>query len=792
MPSTAADTPSTVAQLATVGSLETIVLRIHLNSEAKGDYFVQRTADLDFFVKVEDLTAMGFRAPAGTTHLVDGEPHLSLRSVTGLTFSFEDKALALVLTAEPGLLRANSFAVRAARRKRPVVLSSDSAFFNYALSGSRSGFSGSGLAFAGEAGWHWGGTLGLTDVATVDTVSGKKLVRLMSNLSRDDRDNLRRFIVGDILTPSRDFSSSVNLGGVSVTKIYGIDPYYVRFPTQSLTGSVALPSDMEVYIDGQRVRTERLRPGEFELRDILASSGSRNVQVVLRDAFGRVQQLNYSLYFSDQPLQEGLHEYSYNFGAMRRDYGLSSNRYGPEAFTMYHRYGLNTATTLGWRAEATRKLINTGPTGTVVLGPWGVMNLGLTGSSIAGRHGHAALASYNFDSKDWAVGAFLRHDSRNYASLGDPVRITNRRYEGSVTASYRLPGYATVSLSHTALNTRAATSSPATQTQPYEVTALSHRRTTTLSYSQPLPAINAQLSASLSRINDSFGGKRNEAFLGLSFQLGRDFSGSTGVRGDGKTHSETLRFAKNQPVGEGLGYEISLDHARSTTESTQLRTNVQYNAPAAVLRAEYGHFVEQGQTVRDERISISGSVVAVGGHVAPSRPVTQSYAIVKVGELADIGVVVDGLPSGKTNARGIMVVPTLSAYYENGISIDSDGLPLEYALTTESQKVAPSLRSGALVDFGGTRTQAFSGRLSTMVHGVPAAAEFAEIDLKISGSSKKLATGRGGEFYVENLAPGGYKASVFLGPSLCAFELRIPQSTEMFVDLGAVLCVPAP
>ena len=99
----------------------------------------------------------------------------------------------------------------------------------------------------------------------------------------------------------------------------------MRFPTQSLTGSVALPSDMEVYLDGQRIRTERLRPGEFELRDILAYGGARNVQVVLRDAFGRVEQLNYSLYFTDQPLQPGLHEYSYNFGAMRRQFGLQSN-----------------------------------------------------------------------------------------------------------------------------------------------------------------------------------------------------------------------------------------------------------------------------------------------------------------------------------------------------------------------------------------------------------------------------------------------------------------------------------
>ena len=87
-----------------------------------------------------------------------------------------------------------------------------------------------------------------------------------------------------------------------------------------------------MFLDGQRVRSESLRPGEFELRDILGYGGARNVQVVLRDSFGRVQQLNYSFYFSDQPSRAGLHEYSYNLGAFRRGFGIESNHYGPGAF----------------------------------------------------------------------------------------------------------------------------------------------------------------------------------------------------------------------------------------------------------------------------------------------------------------------------------------------------------------------------------------------------------------------------------------------------------------------------
>ena len=68
-----------------------MVLRVTLNTEGKGDIFVSRTPDLDFLVKVEDLRSMGFTEPAGTVVVLDGEPHMSLKSMRGVSFIFEEK-----------------------------------------------------------------------------------------------------------------------------------------------------------------------------------------------------------------------------------------------------------------------------------------------------------------------------------------------------------------------------------------------------------------------------------------------------------------------------------------------------------------------------------------------------------------------------------------------------------------------------------------------------------------------------------------------------------------------------
>jgi outer membrane usher protein FimD/PapC len=414
----------------------------------------------------------------------------------------------------------------------------------------------------------------------------------------------------------------------------------------------------------------------------------------------------------------------------------------------------------------------------------------MSASTIAGMHGSAGLASYTFESTKWVFNAFLRHDSPGYAGLADPPMVTNRRYEGSLAASYRLPDHASLSVSHTALSTRTA-GPAAAPAQPFIVISLSNRRVDSMTYSRPFPALHAQVTASLSRIRDTTGA-RLEAFVGLNFLLGRDYSGSAGyTRTDRQTHSESVRLTKNQPMGEGWGFDLSADSTDVNAGSTQVRSNVQYNAPAAVLRAEYGHYLDQGQRTREQRLSVAGGIVAAGGHLAVSRPITQSYAIVKVGEVAEVGVLVDGQPVGKTDSRGMAVIPGLNAYYENTVSIDSGALPMDYSLNAEVKKVAPALRSGTFLDFGATRTQAFIGKLRAGAQGAGKAVEFAEIDLSIEGKLQKLPTGRGGEFYVENLKPGIYPASVNLGAAKCAFELRIPRSDEMFVDLGELYCAAA-
>lgn len=778
---------------------ETMVLRVRLNTQEVGDLFVERTPDRDFLIKTQDLKDMGLQDPRGRTVQIDGEPHLSLRSMNGVSFDFQEGGLLLNLTVDPRLLPSRNLAMQGQRLKpRGFVPQGGSGFFNYALTAAGGRGAPNKLDFSGEAGWRSADNLFVSNGSTVQDSNGaRRFVRLMSSVTHDAREQLQRIVVGDFFTPSRDFSTGTNIGGIGISKLYGLNPYFVQFPTQSVGGTVALPSDLEVYLNGQRIRTDKLPPGQFQLNDILAYGGASDVRLVLRDAFGRVQQLDYSFYFSDQPLRQGLHEYSYNVGAVRRNYGTRSNDYGPLALTMFHRYGFSDALTLGARAEATRKLFNAGPTASVVWGAAGVTSMALAASSIEGHHGASGLASYNYQSKRWGLGASVRRDWREYAALGDPPTMTNRKAEGNFTASYYLGRRGTVSFGHSFLSTRDA--GPASGTlpgQPFAMSSLSANHVSALSYYVPLASGRAALSARFSHIRDTVTPQgRNEIFLGVTVFLDKDYLFASSYRNDKTTNAQSVQFTKNQPVGEGLGYVLSGDRSSDPSgRSLQAKASIQFNAPAAILRADLGGSQDQlGHDTGDYRASVAGGIGFAGGGIGFGRPIMDSFGIVKVGELPGVAVSVNGQPIGETDRHGQVFVPTLTPYFDNDVSIDTRSIPMEYSVAANVRTVSPSARGGAVVDFPVTRLQAFTGKLKYQ----PAAdaikpVEFREISISVDGKRQTFETGRGGEFYLENLKPGTYPATVDVEGKPCLFDIVIPQSNETFVELGDLSCQPSP
>lgn len=782
-----------------------MVTLLFLNGENKGELFVHRTESGDFLIRIEDLSAAGFRAPSGTVVEMEGERHLSLRSMSGVSFSFEERTLTLRLDALPSLLPKTSIELASQPEKSVYYPKESNLFVNYGAEyRAGEGVSFQSLNLTNEIGVRRGEYLLLTDTLYSNGRSEDNFVRLHTSLTRDDRPKMRRFILGDLFASSGALGSGTNLGGISISKVYGIDPFFVTYPTLELNGQASLPSEVDIYLNGTKIRTERVAPGEFQLRNLSTYGGAGVIDLVVRDSLGREQRFSNPFYATDNALlKTGLHDYSYSLGLQRDEFGRSSNRYSDAAAVVFHRYGFRDYLTLGFRGEASADLVNGGPQAALRLGTWGLLNLSLSGSAGAGASS-ATDISYQYLEKRFNGRLFYQYFSQGYRTLASAPLGLDKSYAGGGGLGYTHPKLGSLSLDLTAQRS-------------YPEPA---KHIAAIGYSKGLPG-NVNLTATYRRVQDPALGSSNEFFLGLNYSAKHDLTFSarqeTTVGGD----SSSLQVQKNSPTGEGTGFRALLQRDRKEAGTSTLLVNpmLQYNGRHATVRGEISAVQSGGGWSESYQLGASGALVFLKGVSGLTRPVTDSFAVVKVGNIEGVTVRAGSQDVGKTDASGRVFVTNLSAYNDNLIAINEKDIPFEFYFPQVKKLVSPPLRSGTCISFLVTKFQPITGTLKIREGGKAKPVEFQEVALQVDGKEISFQTGPGGEFYIDisqsqqftklslseeqNCAtvagdtgsfpkPGTYRATVNYRGKRHAFTLTIPNSPDPIIDLGQVLFDPTP
>ncbi len=750
---------------------DTVVVRLVVNGEPKGDVFAERTPDGDFLVRASDLAAAGLRETTGAVAEIGGEAFLFLRSMKGVSFSFDEKTLSLSLTAAPGILPVRTIDFTPSRQPRIDRPKDTSAFLNYRVGYTADDGSRSWNA-ENQLGLRAGDVLFLTDSAYTRTPADESFVRLQTSATRDRRETMQRAVLGDVFASSGDLGNAVNLGGASVSKVFRIDPYFRTHPLAGVSGLVAMPSDARIYLDGMLLRTEKLQAGGFELKNLDYYGGASVVTVVIRDPFGREERIASPFYFTDALLRKGLHEYSCNVGFLREDFGVRSNRYGALAFSAFHNYGASDAVTAGIRAEGGGGMANLGPQAYILLEGAGVLTAAASGSYDTERGGGAAgLLRYAYQDNTTGAHLLLKGYSKEYAILAEGAVMHRPRYEAGAGAGYGTRRAGSISIDLAAAGTYGGPG----------------RRSAALTYSRKIAA-PASLFASYRKTREAV--SNDEIFVGVTYNLDRDVSLSASVAGGNGKTTETVQAQKYVPAGEGYGFRAQADRTDGGGESaTGFNPFVQYNGRRAILTGEYrGRFPDRGGSRESYQLTASGGVAAVGGAVGLSRPVTDSFGVVAVDNLADVRVLVSNQVIGRTDAKGRVFVPAMGSYYENQVAIDDKDIPIDYTIDEVVKYVSPPLRGGSVIRFDVRKFQAVTGLLSVRAGEAVRPAEFLEVRMTVAGKDIVFPTGRRGEFYLENVAPGTYRAAFDAGGKTCEFDLTVPASGEVVVDLGGLVC----
>ncbi len=752
---------------------QVLVVEIVLNGISRGEFTVVAAADGDFLLGQSDLAVLGVQGDLGPAVQAEGEPHYSLRGLQASGLRFDEARLALLVTLPPERLPKKALSLLPGRPLRVIETNDNSAFLNYrALTAGDDRGGQPSLSLTTELGVSLGGFLLRSESVHSRGAGPDRDLRYSSNLTHDNRRTLQRWIVGDFTTSSGDLGSILTLGGISLSKVYQIDPYFIRQPMAGFTANVPSPAQAEIYVDGVRVRTENVQPGQFQLSNLNYYGGRRDVSVVLRDQFGGEQRLVYPYYFSDVNLRKGLHEYSYNLGAQRRDLGLASNNYTGTAFSAFHRYGVSDHLTLGGRAEGERGRFNLGPTMALRSDRLGLLSASLSsGRSPSGR-AWAGVARYSYLSRRFSGQAELRRYSPHYETVGQLAAPERIQSEISAGASY---GWR--SIGNLSVDWR--------RTRHYDG---ADRRVVSLGYSRNLSGSISILASASRTWGNALEPDDKRVFVALTFNPSRDVSASIFHDQRSGSSSDVVQIGNNTPIGEGLGYRLLAERSDDGFGNAyRLAPSLQYNGPHGIYTVDLrSDKAAMGPSQTSYQMGVAGGVAVVGGAVAFSRPVTDSFGLVDVGDLEGVRVYQSAEEIGRTDAHGRVFLPNLGSYVANRVAIDDRDIPVEYSIENKELNIAPALRSGALIHFDVSRLQAMTGRLTVHVQGKPRPAQF--IDLMVSADGKEFLspTGSEGEFYLENLPPGRHAARFTLEGRECRFEMTVPTSQAMLVELGEV------
>jgi len=727
------------------------VLELIVNRVPSGESLVV-LRDHDALVPVETLQTAGLRNFSGNRDTLGGQELVSLKSLApGVAFSVDEIELRLTLTANPELLGLTVRDLWSGRPANLIYRKDTSSYVNY------------------SANWHSNRQFDLfAESATsvrgasfYNSVSAHRqsVTRGLTSVTLDQQRQMRRWTLGDSFAYNGPLGGDAWIGGLSIAKEFAIDPYYVRYPTLSLSTPIAVPSVMEVYVNGQVVSQERVAPGRLDVRNLPLTMGRNDARVVVRDAFGQTRELSSTYYLTSTALAQGVQDYQYNVGFRRFGVGDRNWDYRTPVLLARHRVGVTNAFTAGGRVEMhPGRLLNGGPSVNLRL-PFGQVE---TAGSVSRRReqwGTAAHASFTYTGYPVSAGGSMMFASPHYATLTpNPVNEDPRR-QGSVFASVSLARTVSVSLQHT-------------QTRLYR--GISRDRSSVLTSVHV--SRNAEVMASVTYARDERG-PRKEAYAGITVLFGRS-SASVAQVHDSRGDRIAVEAQQPLPVGVGYGYQFRAEGG----------PNANVNG-VAQYQGTHGRYEMRQETIGGEStttLSAMGAIVGIGGSVFATRPVEDSFALVRVPGVEGVRTFASHQEIGKTGRRGDLLVPDLQPYYGNVLNIADADIPLQYAVPDIGVTLAPPYRGGAVAIFDVQRVQRVLGKIlgaddRPFVYG--------ELTVtNANGRSFGSPVGNDGSFYFENLPAGSYTAAVENRTSQCTFRVEIPVSNDTVINVGKVRC----
>lgn len=559
----------------------------------------------------------------------------------------------------------------------------DAATLNYQFSGAegrtRSGSSNQYSLYlrAGVnlAGWR----LRSNSVLSQNAQQSREWQRSNTYVQRDLPGTFGTLTLGESFTPG-DVFDSLPYRGVQLASDMGMLPDSLQGYAPVIRGIAETQAKVEVLQNGYSLYSTFVPPGSFVIDDLHAAAGSGELEVVITEADGRQRKFTQPYATLSNMLRQGIWRYSATAGqyngldGYRPDFAQFTFAYGlPLDFTLYTGVlgaDFYRATQLGLGKN---------------LGSIGAMAVDVTQAYTASPGGPDEQGqSYGWRyGKAFATGTSVRFAGYRYSTAG-------YRDFGEAAWQQQLDGQVVITKRS---KLEASIAQPTSFGSFYfNVSQQDYWNSTRrdkqyqLGISSTWRGVSYGLYASRNLSNTY--GEDQQVALTLSMPLGSGGHLTYGTtRNNSGDYDHRASYSDRATPDGRLMY--GLDASRSPVSGAAGSASLSYLAPFAQL----GSSVTVGEGYHQAAVTASGSVLAHQGGIELGHTLGDTLALVEVPGIANVGVL--NAPGTLTNARGYSLVPYMTPYRRNRLSLDTSQLENDVDIENGITDVVP--RRGAVV-----------------------------------------------------------------------------------------------
>ncbi|MBJ8434400.1 fimbria/pilus outer membrane usher protein [Acinetobacter pittii] len=759
-----------------------LFLNISVNSNVSKDLIsVRQDQDRKLYIRFRDLRTLRIKIDE---HIPDNQ-WVCINDLNGIQFKYLENEQSLNLKVPSNMLTGYSVDLSGQQITSPNLLKMkplNAAILNYSLyntiTNDENVFSGTAEGIFSSAIGNFSSGV-LYNGSNETSYSHEKWVRLESKWQYVDPEKIRIYTLGDFISNSPDWGSSVRLAGFQWSSAYSQRGDIVTSALPQFSGSAALPSTLDLYVNQQKIYSGLVPSGPFDIKQLPFISGNE-VTLVTTDATGKQSITKKPYYFSSKILAKGINEFSVDVGIPRYNYGLYSNDYDDATFASGAiRYGYSNSLTLSGGAEAsTDGLSNLGTGFAKNIFGIGVINADIAASQYKDENGYSTLLGLEGRiSKNISFNTSYRKVFDNYFDL---ARVSQVRYLKDNQINAESQNY----LNYSALADEIFRAGINYNFYAGYGVYLGYNQ---IKYSDnSYKLVSTNLSGSLDKnwgfYASAYKDYENHKDYGIYFALRYTPSSKVNAITSVSSDSGSLRyrqeiFGLSEPQIGSFGWGGYVERDQDANENNA-SVYASYRARAAYLTGRYNRFGDNDQVA----LSATGSLVAAAGRIFAANEIGEGYAVVtNAGPQSQI--LNGGVNLGATDKSGRFLIANLRPYLSHHIYLDPSLLPLEWDITSTNQTAFVGYRQGTLVDFGAH--QVISGLVKLVdQNNSPLMPGYA---VRINGQQDGV-VGYDGEVFIPNLLKQNKLEVDLLDHGSCQVDFTYNSNQYSTKKLGPYVC----